>query len=519
MTMFRRTVMAIFAIVLFLAASVGALAVTPEDYSSDHPEILENDHLYAESAFLIDMNTGEILLSKNSRVRVYPASTTKIMTLILALESGIPLEQQVTIPKEADNIPEGSSVIGIKSKDVMTWSDLLYGFMLRSGNDGSNAIAVLTAGSIEAFVARMNEKAEQLHCEGTHFVNAHGYHDEQHYTTAQDLARMAIYGMKNEAFRRIVATGKYDISITRGGKTKTSEIENRNSLVVSDSNYYYPGATGIKTGHHNKSGRCVVASAERTGVSLLAIVMDCSTEAKQFADAKKLFDYGFSQYAQYSMAELLPQLQPEFATVKIENAIESDPGGGTMMLHLGNLTGGDATRMIQRNSSKAMELALSDIREQLNVQWERSLEAPVTVGEVMGTVSFTAQDGTPVSAQLIASRSIEAQPEPTLTPEPTRAPQVERTGGSWNSGDGESNITAPPTNGGAGFKAIAMLILLGVLLIVALTIVLYIRRQRRRRAMARRKARRRRAAAMAAANGKPRNGAKKKSSSRTGSDW
>ena len=181
-----------------------ALAVTPDDYDSLQPNILEADHLYAESAFLMDMDTGEILLSKNSRVRVYPASTTKIMTLVLALESGIPLDQQVTIPKEADSTPEGSSNVGIKPKDTMTWSDLLYGFMLRSGNDAANAIAVLTAGSIDNFVQRMNQKAMELGCEGTHYVNAHGYHTEDHYTTAQDLARISLYGMKDKTFREIV---------------------------------------------------------------------------------------------------------------------------------------------------------------------------------------------------------------------------------------------------------------------------------------------------------------------------
>ena len=313
-------------------------------------------------------------------------------------------------------MPKGSSVIGIKSGDQMTWSDLLYSFMLMSGNDGSNAIAVLAAGSIDAFVQRMNDKAAELHCEGTQYTNAHGYHDENHYTTAQDLARISIYAMQNETFRQIVATPSKTITITRGGKSKTGDAENRNSLVVPESKYYYPGANGIKTGHHNQAGWCVVASATRSDVRLMAVILNCATEDKKWQGAKKLFNYGYTQYAQYSMAELLNQMQTELCTVKIENAAEDDPNGDTMLLRYTNLNGGDIRRMIQRNSEKAMQLAQEDIRKTLNIQWNRELVAPVTAGEVLGTLSFTAPDGSPVSADLIATRDVAAKPEPTPTP-------------------------------------------------------------------------------------------------------
>ena len=493
MTFGCRFLSVLILLAMLFGAMPSALAATPEDYDSDNPEVLEPDHLYAESALLMDMDTGEILLSKNSRVRMYPASTTKIMTMILAVESGIPLDQQVTIPKEADDVPEGSSVIGIKSKDVMTWGDLLYGFMLRSGNDGSNAIAVLTAGSIDAFVQRMNMKVMELGCEGTHYVNAHGYHTEDHYTTAQDLAKMSIYAMKNPVFRQVVATGKTEITITRGGKTKTSEIENRNSLVVSDSKYYYPGANGIKTGHHNKAGRCVVASAEREGINLIAVVMNCATEEKQFDDAKKLFNYGFCQYAQYSMAELLTQLQPEIATVEIENAAENDPAGGTMQLRFGEITGGDITRMIQRNSARAMELALGQVREGLTVNWNRELVAPVTAGETMGEVCFTAPDGSQVSTTLIATRNIEAKPEPTPSPTPTRAP-TEAPAATQAGEERVEDEQQPPRDNGGMIRALAIFIAVALLLAAVLMIHVHMQNERRRKA-ARRRARRRRAMA------------------------
>lgn len=493
MTYRGRILSALIAVLTLCCVMNAALAVTPADYNDEKPEALENDHLYAESAFLMDMDTGEILLSKNSRVRMYPASTTKIMTLILAIESDIPLDRVVTMPRETDDVPKGSSVIGIKSGDQMTWSDLLYGFMLMSGNDGSNAIAVLTAGSIDAFVVRMNQKAEELGCEGTQFTNAHGYHDENHYTTAQDLARISMYAMRNETFRQIVAAPRRTITITRAGKSKTGDAENRNSLVVQESKYYYPGANGIKTGHHTQAGWCVVASATRSGVNLMAVVLDCGTEAKKWADAKKLFNYGFSQYAQYSMAELLNQMQTEICTVKIDNAAEDDPNGGSMLLRYGNITGGDVRRMIQRNSERAMQLAQDDIRSTLTVSWNRELAAPVTAGEVLGVAGFTAPDGTAVTAELVANRDVEARPEPTPTPTPTAAPIAETrsTGATVNPGD----MTRDEHAGGTGAIQIVLIIfILALLVMTALLIAAQRRRARKRREAQRRRAARRRRA-------------------------
>ena len=503
MTIKSRVLSAILAILTLCAMLNTALAVTPSDYDEDNPSALEADHLYAESAFLVDMDTGEILLSKNSRVRMYPASTTKIMTLILALESGIPLDQVVTMPKETDDVPKGSSVIGIQSGDQMTWSDLLYGFMLKSGNDGSNAIAVLTAGSIEAFVAKMNQKAAELGCEGTQFTNAHGYHDENHYTTAQDLARISFYAMQNETFRQIVAAPKKTITITRGGKSKTGDAENRNSLVVQESKYYYPGANGIKTGHHTQAGWCVVASATRSGVNLLAVVLDCGTEEKKWSDAKKLFNYGFTQYAQYSMTELLNQMQTEICTVKLENAAEDDPNGGSMMLRYGNITGGEVGRMIQRNSEKAMQLAQEDVRKTLSIQWNRELAAPVTAGEVLGTLSFTAPDGSTVSAELMATRDVAARPEPTPSPTPTAAPTAEAE--ETRPSEGEGNVRRAPNPKNVGtLRVLLVVVILALAVVVALLVVAQRRRERRRREMQRRRAAQRRRAQAARRGNAPR---------------
>lgn len=441
-----------------LSAHPAALALSPEDYDPQHPEVLESDLLYAESAFLFDMDTMDVILSKNSKVRIYPASTTKMMTALLALESGIDLDQEVTIPKAAGDVPEGSSVVGLKPGDRMSWRDLLYGLMLRSGNDAANAIAVLVSGSVDDFVRRMNERAKELHCEGTHFVNAHGYHNSDHYTTAQDLARIAWTAMQMEDFRQIVSAGHWEITLTRGDKTRSSDAENRNLMLVEASEYYYPEATGIKTGHHRKSGRCVVASAQREGVRLIAVVMDCDTEDEQYADAKKLFEYGFSQYEPVTMTELTDEILPEVAQVTVDNAQDD----GQLTLGLGAVTGGEATCMIRSGSEKGLSYALSAIRETMAVAWNRTLTAPVKQGEVLGVLRFVAPDGSQVSAELISPRDVAPLPSP--TPEPTAVPEV-----------------VPQGHSRRGVLILISALLILLILTVGLLVILQARRARHRR--------------------------------------
>ena len=179
----RRTLRAFIigiALLIALSSLCPALAVTPTDWSADNPSDLQEGHLFAQSAIAIDYNTGEVLFSKNPDARMFPASTTKIMTLLLALESGIPLETEITVPQEAVDIPKDSSTIPISAGEVLTFEDLLYGFMMRSGNDGAIAIAITCSGSVNAFVAAMNQRAADLGCTNTHFSNPHGYHENDH---------------------------------------------------------------------------------------------------------------------------------------------------------------------------------------------------------------------------------------------------------------------------------------------------------------------------------------------------
>ncbi len=479
MNLYRRFTAALVATLLLLCL-IPAWAESPAEYDINAPQNLVAGHLFAESALLVDEDSGEVLFTKNSRVRMYPASTTKIMTLLLALESDIPLDGQVTIPPEAAQIPEGSSVIPVQPGDVMKFEDLLYGFMLSSGNDGANAIAVLVDGGIEPFVARMNARAQELGLEGTHYVNAHGYHDSEHYTTAQDLANLSRFAMQSEAFRRIVAAPKWTMSVQRGGQEVSLDIVSRNSLLQNDQKYYYPDCTGIKTGHHNKAGWCFVGSAERDGMRVICVVLNCAQENDKWYDAARLFEYGFTRYEDVPVSALLEQAKGTLAQANIENADPADPHGGGLALNIGDMANGDATVKVVAGSESAMSAAVDRVTAAAQIEWARALTAPVSAGEQLGTLSLALPDGTQVSASLTASRDVAAKPEVTQAPatQPPAQPQPEAT-----------NAPAETSNKrGWGTGIVIALIALLVVACVALAVA-HMSARRRRAARRRRRKR------------------------------
>ena len=470
MTLIRRILSALIAALLTLSC-MAALADGVAEYDINNPQNLTPEHLYAQSALLVDELTGEVLFSKNSRVRMYPASTTKIMTLLLALESDIPLDSQVTIPQEAADIPEGSSVIPVKPGDETSFRDLLCGFMLSSGNDGANAVAVLVDGSIEAFVAHMNARAAELGCEGTHYDNAHGYHDAEHYTTAQDLATIARTAMTNPAFRQIVAEPKWQMTVKRGGQTAQLDIVSRNSLLQSGEKYYYPDCTGIKTGHHNKAGWCFVGSAERDGMSVICVVLNCENENDKWYDAAKLFEYGFTCYRDVPGAELLERAAGAFNVIEIENAA---PGEETLKLALRDVEDGGATVKALDGS----EAALSELADQLSMSVEisptREDVAPVSAGEVMAEVSATLPDGGEVKASLVAERDVAAAPTQSPAPTPTPMPSATDVPQQRDSDDRQSR------SGGTG-GALVVAALAALLLVSCGLLAVKLRADRRRK--------------------------------------
>jgi len=263
----------------------------PQTFNDTHPEALTPDDLYAKAALVMDMQSGEIILNKQADQRMYPASTTKIMTLLLALDALQP-DQVVTIPQAAKEVPKDSSLTPVTPGEQMPARDLFYGLMLRSGNDAANALAVLCAGSVDSFVARMNEKAAALGMTATHFTNPHGYHDEQHYTTARDLARLTLAALQNAAFRDIITHPSYTMQKTRLRDALLIEVNT--DLFNPLSPYYYAGAFGVKSGYTRAAGFCYVGCAQRDGRTLLAVVLNDRTRNQGWTDMGRLFNMGFA---------------------------------------------------------------------------------------------------------------------------------------------------------------------------------------------------------------------------------
>lgn len=244
----------------------------------------------AQGAVLMEAGTYRVLYEKNAHKQLPMASTTKVMTAILAIENG-DLSSTVTVSKNASGI-EGSS-IWLEVGEKMTLEDMLYGLMLSSGNDAAVAIAEHIGGSVEGFVQMMNEKAEEIGAHNTHFMNPNGLSVDGHYTTAYDLALISCYGMNNPTFRQIVGTETREIPWE--GHEYNRFLRNKNKIL-----WQYEGGNGVKTGFTKAAGRCLSAGAERDGMQLVATVLNAPD---MFEDCKAMLDYGFANYRNYSIID------------------------------------------------------------------------------------------------------------------------------------------------------------------------------------------------------------------------
>ena len=265
-------------IVLCLLLCILLLPVRGKAEASD-PTGFDLSTLAEDTVFLANLdNPSESILGleRHADTKRYPASTTKIMTCILALELAEP-DALVTVSKRACNLSERNSKMGLVPGERFTMIDLLYGLMLPSGNDAAIAIAEHIGGSIAGFAVLMNEKAEALGMTGTHYVNPHGLHNDAHYTTARDLAVLTAYAMQNETFRSIVATPECTATSADG---RVLELKNANRLlrdiVVTGYEPYsclYPDAIGVKTGDTHLAGKCLVAAAKRNDTTYVLVLL------------------------------------------------------------------------------------------------------------------------------------------------------------------------------------------------------------------------------------------------------
>lgn len=238
----------------------------------------------ASSAILIEKDSGRVIFEKSSKKQMPMASTTKIMTAICAIENCDNIDKEIEIPPSAAGV-EGSSMY-LQAGEKMTIRELLYGLMLSSGNDAAVAIGESIAGSIDAFVELMNKKAVEIGANNTHFANPNGLPNQEHYSTAEDMAKITAYGMSNSAFADIVSTKSYKIQ--GEGKAYPRVLSNHNKLLS-----MYEGCIGVKTGFTKAAGRCLVSGAERNGMTLICVTLNAPDD---WNDHKEMFDYGFEKY-------------------------------------------------------------------------------------------------------------------------------------------------------------------------------------------------------------------------------
>lgn len=371
---------ALFAVVLaILAAALPPLSAFAAGSDERAAGLLSGVRVFpsvsAKSAVLAEVGSGEVLFEKNADERLPMASTTKIMTALVALEHAAP-ETVVTVPREAVGV-EGSSIYLFEGEQL-TLEELLWALLLASANDAAAAIAWGVAGGVEPFAALMNEKAAALGLRDTHFVNPHGLDDPDHYTTARELAIIARAALGNDLIRRMVATEK--TTIPHNGTAGVRLLVNHNKLLRR-----YKGAIGVKTGYTRRSGRCLVSAAEREGVTLLAVTINAPSD---WNDHAAMLNAGFAALTSVTLAS---------------------PGGIAAEVPA---VGGVAGSVTVANTALCRVTLPADHGQiTAAVELPRFVYAPVGAGEVVGRVVWRMDGRTIAEVELLARTDVPATPK------------------------------------------------------------------------------------------------------------
>lgn len=337
----------LFALLFLISSLAGGLKLAFTRVSAEYVEFT------GKAMCVMEASSKRVLYTKNENSTLAMASTTKIMTAITAIESGVNLDTIFTISPKAVGV-SGTSLY-LRKGERFCLRDLLYGLMLISGNDASIAIGERVAGSVKDFVEMMNEKASEIGAKNTHFDNTHGLDSKTHYTTAYDLALITSYAMQNQTFRDIVSTKTYKITNEDG---KTRYLRNKNKLLFS-----MDGCNGVKTGFTDDAGRCLVTSCERDGMDIVCVVLN---SRPMFEESQRLIEKAFSEYNLIDLTSFYTFPR----TINVEEGEEEQVEIGTLGRFFYPL----------KNSE------LKKIKITYNLP--QTLEAPVSKGEVIGEVQI-----------------------------------------------------------------------------------------------------------------------------------
>lgn len=337
-------------------------------------------NLKSPSAIVFNTNTGKVVYEKNANEKRYPASTTKIMTAILTLEN-CNLDDTVTVSSSALVLPDGYVGAHLQPGEVFTIDDLLHLLLIVSANDAANVLAEHIGGSISNFAVMMTNKAKEIGCSNTNFVNANGVHNSNHYTTAHDLLLIAKYAMQNETFRQIVSTSSYTLHATNKYPERILNSTNKllntyNEKTNTKNIYYYKYATGIKTGYTTYAKNCLVASAKKDGIEYFIVILgagdnEIDNNSQRFSEAINLFDTAFDNYS----LSTIKKANDLITTVEIPNAI-------FFKKNLNLLLESNIELLIENKDLK------TEIKPEIKL-YEDKLVAPVSKGDILGTATYT----------------------------------------------------------------------------------------------------------------------------------
>ena len=392
----------IFALPLLLALLTSLLAL-PASASGggSGSAILDGMHIEAAAALLVDDDYGEVLYQQNAYEKAYPASITKVMTSMLTIEAidrgELSADQIVTVEGDLHHgIGEGGSTADIRLGEQMTLKDLLACALIKSANEACNALAVVVAGDVDSFVALMNQRAAELGMEDTHFSNTHGYHDDNHYTTAYDIYLMCHEAMQHELFRELVSSKSYTIPATNMSEQRNLHDTNALISTFNIRGYFYEYATGIKTGSTPEAGYCLASAATKDGRNLIAVVLgaenpknaDGSTNRLQFSESSRLLEWGFDNFSRQTILdETVYPAEVKVTLSKEASSVAVHPNG-TLEACLPN----------------DLDPSTFDLDWTLDAD---TVEAPVEEGQVMGSITVSYNGTEYGTLDLVAIESVD----------------------------------------------------------------------------------------------------------------
>lgn len=329
----------------------------------------------------MDNKTNSVLYSKNENQRVYPASTTKILTAIIVLEN-CKLDDVVTASyNSVMGIPEGYTTADIQINEQLTVGQLLELLLVYSANDAANVLAEHVGGSIDSFVSIMNTKLNELNLTNTHFTNPYGLHDENHYTTAHDLAYIMKYCLKNDTFRKIA--GKASCAISATNLHEPRLYSSTNELLVPDNTNYYKYLVAGKTGFTSQAKECLVSSAYRDDLEFIGVILGSDS---RFADTKKLYQYGYSNYS-------------------VQKIVNKDAIVTNLQISNADYTTKDLDLLAIDEISALMNNQDNPLNVEPKITLKENILAPIEEGAILGKATYKI-NGVEYSTDLVASHSV-----------------------------------------------------------------------------------------------------------------